>query len=76
MRESGCDEDPVMFSDYILGYVENELIDSVGGRRGTSASHVSAVMEKREGVAPRNLTEKPAHPVMRLSGTRACIHQA
>jgi hypothetical protein len=28
MRESGCDEDPVMFSGYVLGHVENELLRS------------------------------------------------
>ena len=68
MRASGYDEDPVVFSDYILGHAEGELIDSVGGGRGTSPSHISTVMKKCEGVAPRNLMETPAHPSMQLSG--------
>ena len=57
-----------MSSDYTLEYAEDELIDSVGGGRETSPSHTSAAMKKCEGVAPRNLKEKPVHPVMQLSG--------
>ena len=44
----GHDEDFEMFSDHILDYAEDGVIDSGGGRWGASPSHVIAVMEKHD----------------------------
>ena len=64
----GHGEDPEVRSDYILDYAKDGVIDSVGGRCGTSPSHVDAVIKKCEGTTPRKPMKKPTYPVVHMGG--------
>eukprot|EP00972_Heterocapsa_arctica_P013117 1926536-Heterocapsa_arctica.AAC.1 len=62
------DEDPDIFSNNILDYANDSLLNFVGGCCGTFPSHIASVAKKCEGVAPRKPPEPPKYPKMQLSG--------
>ena len=65
----GYDEDPEIFSNNILDYAKDGLLNFGGGRCGTFSSHISAVA----GCPVRKLPELPKYPSMQLSGLEPCL---
>ena len=63
------DEDPEIFSNNILDYAKDGLLNFGGDRCGTFSSHISAVA----GCPVRKLPELPKYPSMQLSGLEPCL---
>ena len=62
----GYDEDPEVFSDNIMDYAKDGLLNFVGGCCGTFPSHMAAVVRKCDGEAPHKLPELPKYPHMQV----------
>jgi len=69
----GYDEDPEIFSDNILDYAKDGILNFVGGCCGTFPSHIAAVVNKVKGCPVRKLPELPKYPSMQLSGLEPCF---
>ncbi|CAE8691977.1 unnamed protein product, partial [Polarella glacialis] len=64
----GYDEDPEIFSNNILDYAKDGLLNFVGGCCGTFPSHIAAVAQKVKDCPVRKLPDLPQYPTMQLSG--------
>eukprot|EP00441_Pelagodinium_beii_P006521 CAMPEP_0197703102 /NCGR_PEP_ID=MMETSP1338-20131121/125262_1 /TAXON_ID=43686 ORGANISM="Pelagodinium beii, Strain RCC1491" /NCGR_SAMPLE_ID=MMETSP1338 /ASSEMBLY_ACC=CAM_ASM_000754 /LENGTH=1480 /DNA_ID=CAMNT_0043286995 /DNA_START=99 /DNA_END=4541 /DNA_ORIENTATION=- len=69
----GYDEDPEIFSNNILDYAKDGLLNFVGGCCGTFPSHIAAVAKKVKDCPVRKLPELPKYPSMQLSGLEPCF---
>merc|ERR1719443_1354666 len=69
----GYDEDPEIFSENILDYAKDGLLNFVGGCCGTFPSHIAAVAKKVKDCPTRKLPELPQYPTMQLSGLEPCF---
>merc|ERR1719386_340066 len=69
----GYDEDPEIFSDNILDYAKDGLLNFVGGCCGTFPSHIAAVAKKVKDCPTRKLPELPLYPTLQLSGLEPCF---
>ena len=68
----GYDEDPEIFSNNILDYAKDGLLNFVGGCCGTFPSHIEAMCNKVKSCPVRKLPELPKYPTMMLSGLEPC----
>merc|ERR1719265_1527241 len=69
----GYDEDPKIFSENILDYAKDGLLNFVGGCCGTFPAHIAAVAKKVKDCPTRKLPELPLYPTMQLSGLEPCF---
>lgn len=69
LSPTGYDETPEMLSATLAGYVDEGLVNILGGCCGTTPKHIAAVVKRLESGAPRNRIEIPGK--MRLSGLEA-----
>ena len=69
----GYDEDPEIFSNNILDYAKDGLLNFVGGCCGTFPSHIEAMCNKVKSCPVRKLPELPKYPTMMLSGLEPCF---
>jgi len=69
----GYDEDPATFSDNMLDYAKDGLLNFVGGCCGTFPSHIEALANKVRDSPARKLPELPKYPSMQLSGLEPCF---
>ncbi len=65
------DQDPAFMAGLIRGFVEEGLVNIVGGCCGTTPEHIRAIAEAVDGLRPRAVPELPHHT--RLSGLEPLV---
>ncbi len=65
------DQDPAFMAGLIRGFVEEGLVNIVGGCCGTTPEHIRAIAEAVRGLRPRVVPELPHHT--RLSGLEPLV---
>merc|ERR1719498_1447502 len=64
----GYDEDPETFSENLMDYAKDGLLNVVGGCCGTFPAHIKALHDKLKDMKPRELPQLPKYATMQLSG--------
>ena len=69
LSETGYDETPEETADALVDFAKSGFINIIGGCCGTTPEHLKAIVDRTQGIAPRQRPQRP--PATRLSGLEA-----